>query len=171
MLTIVTVACLYEIQYQAGVPRHIWLAGSALRPYFEDVREIVAQKDEIRELRSHKIVTPDKLSFDHCPIVDCGVTDDSKVLALAQKLVKDISEGEVIYLHCWGGHGRTGTVVCIMLYLLYGVSHVIYLLRCATYYSAVYCALLCDLMNRFDMQPHNRCCCAWGVTHFSPFLL
>jgi hypothetical protein len=115
--------CIFEnIQYKAGVPRHIWLAGSALRPYFEDVRDIVAQKDEIRELRSHKIVTPDKLSFDHCPIVDCGVTDDSKVLALAQKLVKDISEGEVIYLHCWGGHGRTGTVVCIMLYLLYGVS-------------------------------------------------
>lgn len=44
------------------------------------------------------------------------------MVALAQKLVKDISEGQIIYLHCWGGHGRTGTVVCIMLYLLYGVS-------------------------------------------------
>jgi protein tyrosine phosphatase len=46
----------------------------------------------------------------------------SKVVALAQKLVRDIAEGQVIYLHCWGGHGRTGTVVCIMLHLLYGVS-------------------------------------------------
>jgi hypothetical protein len=44
------------------------------------------------------------------------------VVALAQKLVRDIAEGQVIYLHCWGGHGRTGTVVCIMLHLLYGVS-------------------------------------------------
>ncbi|CAN0217928.1 unnamed protein product [Ectocarpus fasciculatus] len=27
-----------------------------------------------------------------------------------------------MYLHCWGGHGRTGTVVCIMLHLMYGLS-------------------------------------------------
>jgi hypothetical protein len=134
---------LNDKQYQAGVPRHVWLAGSALRPYFEDVREIVAQKDEIRELRSHKIVTPDKLSFDHCPIVDCGVTDDSKVLALAQKLVKDISEGEVIYLHCWGGHGRTGTVVCIMLYLLYGVSG----LACFPVFAVILSISLCSFFQ------------------------
>ena len=100
----------------------MWQAGGALRPYFEDVEAIVSHKDTIPELVGHNIVDINKLSFDHCPIIDCGVTDDSKVLALAQKLTKDISEGEVIYLHCWGGHGRTGTVVCIMLYLLYGVS-------------------------------------------------
>lgn len=109
-------------QYQAGVNREIWQAGGALRPYFEDVEAIVSQKDSIPELHGHPIVSADRLSFDHCPIIDCGVTDDSKVLALAQKLTQDISEGEVIYLHCWGGHGRTGTVVCIMLYLLYGVG-------------------------------------------------
>lgn len=108
-------------QYQAGVSREVWQAGGALRPYFEDVESIVSQKDTIPELDGCSIVDINRLSFDHCPIIDCGVTDDSKVLALAQKLTKDISEGEVIYLHCWGGHGRTGTVVCIMLYLLYGV--------------------------------------------------
>lgn len=116
---------LFVVQYQAGVSREVWQAGGALRPYFEDVESIVSQKDTIPELDGCKIVDISKLSFDHCPIIDCGVTDDSKVLALAQKLTKDISEGEVIYLHCWGGHGRTGTVVCIMLYLLYGVSDVV----------------------------------------------
>jgi protein-tyrosine phosphatase len=44
------------------------------------------------------------------------------VLELAKLLVKSISENEIIYLHCWGGHGRTGTLVCIMLHLMYGVS-------------------------------------------------
>lgn len=58
------------------MPRHIWQTGGALRPYFEDVREIVAKKHSIRELRGKKIVDIDKLSFEHCPIVDCGVTDD-----------------------------------------------------------------------------------------------
>ena len=114
---------LYIIQYQAGVPRHMWISGGALRPYYEDVQHIVSLKDTIPEFRGYKIVDTDNLSFDHCPIIDCGVTDDNKVLSLAMKLVKDISEGEIVYLHCWGGHGRTGTVVCIMLHLLYGVSN------------------------------------------------
>ena len=109
-------------QYQSGVPGHVWRAGGALRPYFEDVQEIVKHKHSISIFEGMRIVDKQDLTFDHCPIIDCGVTDDSKVLSLAQKLVQDISEGEVIYLHCWGGHGRTGTVVCIMLYLLYGVS-------------------------------------------------
>ena len=100
----------------------MWRAGGALRPYFLDVQEIVSQKDVIAEFEGFHIVDINNLTFDHCPIIDCGVTDDSKVLALAQKLVKDISEGQVLYLHCWGGHGRTGTVVCIMLHIMYGVS-------------------------------------------------
>jgi hypothetical protein len=47
-----------------------------LRPYFEDVQAIVAKKNNLRELRGKKIVDLDKLTFEHCPIVDCGVTDD-----------------------------------------------------------------------------------------------
>ncbi len=103
------------------------------------MESIVSQKDTIPELDGCKIVDISKLSFDHCPIIDCGVTDDSKVLALAQKLTKDISEGEVIYLHCWGGHGRTGTVVCIMLYLLYGVSAILFFgLQIFLFYGRVF---------------------------------
>lgn len=100
----------------------MWREGLALRPYFEDVQHIVANKGLIPALRDHKIVDYENLSFEHCPIIDCGITDDSKVLELARKLVNDISVGEVIYLHCWGGHGRTGTVVSIMLHIMYGVS-------------------------------------------------
>lgn len=45
-----------------------------------------------------------------------------QVLHLACKLVQRLAKGEVLYLHCWGGHGRTGTVVSIMLHLMYGLS-------------------------------------------------
>ncbi|CAN0129342.1 unnamed protein product, partial [Hapterophycus canaliculatus] len=45
-----------------------------------------------------------------------------QVLQLAGKLATRLARGEVMYLHCWGGHGRTGTVVCIMLHLMYGCS-------------------------------------------------
>jgi len=111
-----------QSEYQANAPVQAWRSGEALRPYYDDVQEIVAQKDVIQEFEGFNVVDSKDLSFDHCPIIDCGVTDDSKVLALAQKLVCDLARGEVIYLHCWGGHGRTGTVVCIMLYLMYGLN-------------------------------------------------
>lgn len=102
----------------------MWRFGKSLRPYFEDVKLIVQNKSNYHQLVSSPIPVVDfsDLSFDHCPIVDCGITDDDRVLALCRKLVADISRGEVIYLHCWGGHGRTGTVVSIMLHLMYGVS-------------------------------------------------
>ena len=44
------------------------------------------------------------------------------MLKLARHLVEMVQRGHRLHLHCWGGHGRTGTVVCIMLYLIYGLS-------------------------------------------------
>lgn len=103
----------------------MWRNGTALRPYFEDVKLVVQLKASIPELNGYDIVDESKLSFVHFPIKDCGITDDGRVLELAKMLVKAISENEVIYLHCWGGHGRTGTLVCIMLHLMYGVSYAV----------------------------------------------
>lgn len=100
----------------------MWRYGHALRPYYDDVKKLVSEKNNIEALNGYNVVDIDHLSFVHFPIKDCSITDDGRVLELAISLVKAISEGEIMYLHCWGGHGRTGTVVCIMLYLMYGVS-------------------------------------------------
>jgi protein tyrosine phosphatase len=100
----------------------MWRYGQSLRPYFKDVVSIVRHREEIIEFDGCEVVESESLSFEHCPIIDCGVTDDGVVVRLAMKLVTAISEGEVLYIHCWGGHGRTGTIVCIMLHLMYGVS-------------------------------------------------
>ena len=55
------------------------------------------------------MTSSDKLGFVHVPIVDCSVTDDTTIVNLCKDLVRRLAEGEVMYLHCWGGHGRTGT--------------------------------------------------------------
>ena len=102
----------------------MWRSGQALRPYFHDVRSIVKKKALLPTLRNYPVVDESNLSFVHFPIRDCGITDDDRVLELARALVKSIAEGEIIYLHCWGGHGRTGTLVCIMLHLMYGYTDV-----------------------------------------------
>lgn len=110
-------------QYRShGITEAMWRSGHALRPYFEDVRKIVQNKANYDDLNGFDIVNEGQLSFVHFPIKDCGITDDGRVLQLAKSLVQAISEGEVLYLHCWGGHGRTGTLVCIMLHLMYRVG-------------------------------------------------
>jgi len=114
--------CLQQEYREHGVTEQMWRSGQALRPYFEDVRCIVRKKVLLPCLRNYPVVDEQNLSFVHFPIRDCGITDDDRVLELARTLVKNIAEGEIIYLHCWGGHGRTGTLVCIMLHLMYGYS-------------------------------------------------
>lgn len=101
----------------------MWRRGQALRPYYEDVKLLVKNKHMFKVLsQDGNVCESDQLSFVHLPIKDCSVTDDGGVFQLALQLVENIQKGEVQYIHCWGGHGRTGTVVCIMLHLMYGVS-------------------------------------------------
>jgi protein-tyrosine phosphatase len=101
----------------------MWRSGQALRPYFEDAKVIVKNKAMFKSLADHSnVVDLEALDFVHFPIKDCSITDDAAVLRLAQSLVARLHRGERLYVHCWGGHGRTGTVICIMLHLMYGVS-------------------------------------------------
>lgn len=58
-------------------------------------------------------------AFIHVPIVDMGTTDDNTIMDLCIDLKKRILDGHKLYVHCSGGHGRTGTVVCILLHMLY----------------------------------------------------
>lgn len=112
-----------QAEYKDGVPEAAWRSGNALRPYFDDVKIILSNKHLIPHLENDPNVCDiDKVSFVHFPIKDCSITDDNRVLQLALSLVQDIHKGEVIYMHCWGGHGRTGTLVSIMLHLMYGLD-------------------------------------------------
>lgn len=122
----------------------MWRSGQALRPYFDDVAAIVKHKASIPTLRQHigRIVDYDELAFVHFPIRDCGITDDDRVLELARELVKDIAERKIIYLHCWGGHGRTGTLVCIMLHLMYGLDPVESMNRCQLVHDLRQCPVV-----------------------------
>ena len=114
--------CLQK-EYYPNITEYNWRNNKGIRPYFEDVKRIVSNKDSFETLAEFtNIVTPDKLSFEHCPIIDCGITEDFHIISLAKKLVQSIIEGDILYIHCWGGHGRTGTLISIMLHIMYGMS-------------------------------------------------
>jgi protein-tyrosine phosphatase len=54
------------------------------------------------------------------PIVDRGIEDDEITLQFIQSLKDHIlNDNYPIYIHCKGGHGRSGTVCCILYGILY----------------------------------------------------
>jgi len=47
----------------------------------------------------------------HHPIVDCDVTTPEGYDAIVADMERELAAGRGVYVHCWGGVGRTGTVV------------------------------------------------------------
>jgi protein-tyrosine phosphatase len=45
------------------------------------------------------------------PIVDLGTTTGAHVTRILDDIDDALAAGEVVYVHCWGGIGRTGMVV------------------------------------------------------------
>lgn len=45
------------------------------------------------------------------PIRDGGCPTAVEMLAILDRIDTELADGQVVYVHCWGGHGRTGTVV------------------------------------------------------------
>ena len=91
---------------------------TGLRPYFEDVKNIIENKNNYALLKNNT----NDVFFEHLSIQNDPITDDNCFIILAKKLVRDYHNGMKMYIHCWGGHGRTGVLVCIMLHLMYGIN-------------------------------------------------
>lgn len=99
-----TFVCLQD-ELTDEIPEEVWRSGNGLRPYFVDARRISKKP----------------LIWRHLPIVDGSVADDDVTEALVLDLIEDIKAGRILYVHCWGGHGRAGVVVALLLAVLYGL--------------------------------------------------
>ena len=67
--------------------------------------------------RNNKQIPPDRFIWKK--IKDMKTGDDGDLLEVADEVVKRIKNGEHVYLHCAGGHGRTGGYAAIILHKLY----------------------------------------------------
>lgn len=68
------------------------------------------------ELRPYNHLLPSDTTYTRFPIVDCGVP---KSVESVQRLLLRIEELKkmdgYVYIHCWGGVGRTGTIIACYL--------------------------------------------------------
>ena len=60
---------------------------------------------------------PSSVQYIHFPIKDMQVQEDGPTLELVDKIL-ELSNKNVIYIHCKGGHGRAGTIAGLLIHKL-----------------------------------------------------
>lgn len=74
-------------------------------------------------LRASNCHPSSDISFFHYPINDFSVITESQLISLINELkTLLLNPDNVLYVHCRGGHGRTGMVVTALLIALYDIS-------------------------------------------------
>jgi len=116
-LGIDTFVCL-QAEFSMATPEAVWRSGQALRPYVKDAQRLLINARAENSSR----ITQTRLDLLHLPVIDGGVTSDLALSKLADDCCQRILNGERMYVHCWGGHGRTGTLIAVMLSRLYGLT-------------------------------------------------
>ncbi len=80
-----------------------------------------SQKEEKKLYRYEKLL-PKGIDHFNLPIVDRKIGDDKEIYCIAQTVSMHVSYGEGILIHCLGGKGRTGTIVALVLGIVYGMD-------------------------------------------------
>lgn len=77
---------------------------------------------------TEKRITPydTKYNYIHYPIFDHRVPSDwksfAKLIIKLSNIIRSLQSGEKMYIHCKGGHGRSGVVVACILCYLYKIT-------------------------------------------------
>lgn len=70
--------------------------------------ELSAYDDMLQELARDRGIA---VAYDRVPIRDLGVPRPADLHMLLSRLETNVARGTPSYVHCWGGIGRTGTVI------------------------------------------------------------
>lgn len=72
---------------------------------------------------SYESYLPEGITRHRFPIRDMGIPQkDSEMECLLQTINQLLQTGRIVYVHCWGGVGRTGTVIACWLGVQFGVD-------------------------------------------------
>lgn len=84
--------------------------------YFLDLTEADEGLEPYAELAAREAAALDRTVAHHrAPIRDFSAPPPEYLVEILDQLDRALEAGEVVYLHCWGGIGRTGLVVAAHL--------------------------------------------------------
>jgi len=86
------------------------LLDAGIRAFFDltEEGELPPYEDLLRDLANDRGLS---VAYDRVPIRDAGVPGAADLQRLLSLLKSNVDRGTPSYVHCWGGIGRTGTVV------------------------------------------------------------
>jgi len=86
------------------------LLDAGIRAFFDltEARELAPYDGMLRDLAAERGLS---VGYDRTPIRDGGVPRPVDLHKLLTRLKANVDRGTPSYVHCWGGIGRTGTVV------------------------------------------------------------
>lgn len=61
----------------------------------------------LKELAVERVI---EVRYKRLPIRDMSIPTEERMTEILQRIASEISAGRPVYVHCWGGKGRTGTV-------------------------------------------------------------
>jgi len=86
------------------------LLDAGIRAFFDltEAGELSPYDEVLREIAGGRGI---EIAYERVPIRDLGVPDASELHALLSRIAVNVEGGVPSYVHCWGGIGRTGTVI------------------------------------------------------------
>ena len=79
----------------------------------KNIHHIVSLVGHIYKIQ--ELITNTGIEIHHIPIPDWGVPSKSQIQQFLELTSKILNDEEAIYVHCYGGCGRTGTMLALYL--------------------------------------------------------
>jgi ADP-ribosyl-[dinitrogen reductase] hydrolase len=85
----------------------MWLAQIGVRR----IINLTSHDDQLPPYTDLLVEYAPQITHEQYPIIDGSVPSEVQMVAILRAIDDAVSRGEGVYIHCWGGFGRTGMVV------------------------------------------------------------
>lgn len=107
-----------------AIPKLDALLAAGIRDFYDltEDQELVPYEMLLRERAAHAGLDPAIIRYRRLPIRDLDLPSAERLTEILAALAESEAAGRLAAVHCWGGIGRTGTVVGCHLVQQHGLS-------------------------------------------------